>query len=55
VLRRSPDAGSPPTLRVVLILITHPEYPDMRSILWFSPGCAAPMLFLVTLTSGEAA
>jgi hypothetical protein len=45
----------PPTLRVVLILVTHPEYPDMRSILWYSPGCALPMLFLVTLTSGEAA
>ena len=38
----------------VLVVITHPEFPDTHSVLWFWPGLSAPLHFLVTLTVGEA-
>ena len=37
----------------VLVVVTYPDFPDMRSVLWFWPGLAAPIHFLVTLTAGE--
>ena len=39
----------------VLVIVTYPDFPDTRSLLWFWPGLAAPLHFLVTLTAGEAA
>ena len=54
-LRRSRAGVAPNTLRHVIVVVTHPEFPDMRSILWFWPGLAAPMLFLITLSSDGAA
>jgi hypothetical protein len=53
VLRRSRADVAPHTLGRVIVVVCHPEFPDMRSILWFRPGLQAPMLFLVTLSSGE--
>ncbi len=44
------DAYAP----AVLVVVTYPDFPDSRSILWFGPGLAAPLHFLVTLTVGEA-
>ena len=41
--------------RSVLVVVTYPDFPDTRSVLWFWPGLAAPLHFLVTLTAGEAA
>ena len=38
----------------VLVVITHPDHPDMRSLLWFWPGLATPLHFLVTLSAHEA-
>ena len=40
--------------RVVLVVVTYPDHPDTRSVLWFWPGFAAPLHFLVTLTADEA-
>ena len=39
----------------VLVVVSYPEFPDTRSLLWFWPGLAAPLHFLVTLTADEAA
>jgi hypothetical protein len=41
--------------RGVFVVIAYPDLPDMRSVLWFWPGLAAPIHFLVTMTAGEAA
>ena len=40
--------------RCVLVVVTYPDFPDTRSVLWFWPGLATPIHFLVTLTTGEA-
>ena len=40
--------------RVVFVVVTHPDFPDTRSVLWFWPGLAAPLHFLITLTADEA-
>jgi hypothetical protein len=40
--------------RSVLVVLTYPDLPGTRSILWFWPGLAAPIHFLVTLTADEA-
>ncbi len=41
--------------RGVLVVVTYPDFPDTRSVLWFWPGLATPIHFLVTLTAGETA
>ncbi len=40
--------------RVVLVVVSYPDFPDTRSVLWFWAGLAAPLHFLVTLTADEA-
>ena len=40
--------------RGVLVVVTYPDLPDTRSVLWFWPGLAAPIHFLVMLTADEA-
>ena len=41
--------------RAVLVVVSHPDHPGLRSLLLFWPGLKAPIHFLVTLPAGEAA